>query len=347
LDKAQAAARSGPLVGMHLRSGFADWQWYSSTMQVATSASKKTMANGQWRAALRAAPLDYVSHWRTFESMLHDCTETGTMPPFTPRPCFNWRSPYHRSPSVHDAEGCALGRLATISQRGLPLPAGLEPAAPPSRSSDHQLRTCLKTGSGTCLRSLATPGNGTLTASVECAHRFAVSLAKPPTAGAAGSPLPHTSSGGDGSAWGLFVLGDAPGYMSLIHALPDLRGRVVHTNDAGGVAHTTFTGSCPRNSASCEAKGTVDPQGGWTRAMIDFYVGGLTDAFVSTLFSSFVGALLRRSLVCCKERMHYGAMYSQQHSHRDKPMRHVDFLRALMQTEEQGTEVDAWQQRAH
>ena len=76
--------------------------------------------------------------------------------------------------------------------------------------------------------------------------------------------------------------------------------------------------------------------------MIDYYVGGLTDAFVSSLFSSFVGAVLRRSLRCCKERFHFGAMYSQQRSHRDKPMRNVDFLRALMQTSEVKVSEAEW-----
>lgn len=68
--------------------------------------------------------------------------------------------------------------------------------------------------------------------------------------------------------------------------------------------------------------------------MIDYYIGGLADSFVSALFSSFVAAVLRRSLVCCTERRHYGAMYSQAHSHRDKPMRNQGFLRAMMQTDE-------------
>ena len=76
--------------------------------------------------------------------------------------------------------------------------------------------------------------------------------------------------------------------------------------------------------------------------MIDYYIGGLTDGFVSSLFSSFVGAVLRRSLLCCGRRMHFGAMYSQQYSHRDKPMRNVGFLRALMQTSEVATEEAEW-----
>jgi hypothetical protein len=88
--------------------------------------------------------------------------------------------------------------------------------------------------------------------------------------------------------------------------------------------------------------GTHNPHGGWTRAMIDYYIGGLTDAFVTVLFSSFPGAFLRRSLLCCRHRAHFGAMYSQEYSHRDKPMRNLDFLRAMMQTHEVGTAQAEW-----
>ena len=203
------------------------------------------------------------------------------------------------------------------------------------------------------------PSNGTLAAVVECTHRFARALSTPrPTPAPRGGGMAATVAatlgglamdGGladgarDAEEWGIFAMGDAPGFVSLVHSLPTLAGRVVHTNDAGGVAHTTFTASCPQNSDACITRGTVDPQGGWTRAMIDYYVGGLTDAFVSSLFSSFVGAVLRRSMICCKERYHWGAMYSQQRSHRDKPMRDVGFLRAMMQDREQKVAVADWQ----
>lgn len=76
--------------------------------------------------------------------------------------------------------------------------------------------------------------------------------------------------------------------------------------------------------------------------MIDYYIGGLTNSFVSALFSSFVGAVLRRSLICCVGRMHFGAMYSQQRSHRDRPMRDVAFLRAMMQAHEINVTEQAW-----
>ena len=186
--------------------------------------------------------------------------------------------------------------------------------------------------------SLDYPGNGTLSAAVECAHRFARGLAL----GRVQDSMDAPSARATASKWAFFVMGDAPGFGSLVYSHPSLSGRVINTNDNGAVAHTTFTGSCPPNSATCLPKGTVDPNGGWTRAMIDFYTGGLADGFVSSLFSSFVGAVLRRTLICCSERMHFGAMYSQQRSHRDKPMRDVGFLRAMMQTSETSTAVREW-----
>ena len=143
--------------------------------------------------------------------------------------------------------------------------------------------------------------------------------------------------------WGLLVMGDAPGFMSLVARHPSLAGRVVHTNDAGVTGHTSFSASCAeKGHTSCTTEGTVDPGGGWTRSMIDLYLGGLADGFVSVLFSSFVGAVTGRSLTCCSERHHYGAMYTQQHSHRDRPMRNVQFLQALMQSVELQTEVAHW-----
>ena len=58
---------------------------------------------------------------------------------------------------------------------------------------------------------------------------------------------------------------------------------------------------------------------------------------MSALFSSFVGAVTGRSLLCCEERMHFGAMYSQKFSHRDIPMNNEQVLQVLMQT----AEIDA------
>ena len=313
LRRLHAASGGGPIVGLHMRTGFADWQWYSASRAV-DAARNKRVAGREWVAAAAASPLPYAQHWRTFESMLLDCTDP-TLRPGTP--CFNWRTPRSRaSPTVNIARAVCASHLN----------------APPLRM----------------------PGNGTLSAAVECVHRFALQLAMLPLSNRAdrwraGAQAPRATAAAEASAasdraraWGVLVLGDAPGYISLVRSLPALDGRAVETNDAGEVAHTTFTGSCPPDSSLCVQAGTHNPHGGWTRAMVDYYLGGLTDGFVSSLFSSFVGAVLRRSLICCRERMHFGAMYSQQHSHRDKPMRNVDFLRALMQKHEVNVEDFHW-----
>ena len=58
--------------------------------------------------------------------------------------------------------------------------------------------------------------------------------------------------------------------------------------------------------------------------------------------SSPQATIAARSLRITKTH-HFGAMYSQQRSHRDRPMLVVPFLRAMMQTEEPGAEdVDSW-----
>ena len=116
LAKLWAAVGRGPLVGVHLRSGFADWQWYSSTRRPAAAATgRKDQANTPWAAALAAPPMAYAQHWHVFEAMLHDCTEPvgpGGRPDGAP--CFNWRTPrFGRSPSVHAANVvCATATIA-------------------------------------------------------------------------------------------------------------------------------------------------------------------------------------------------------------------------------------------
>ena len=42
------------------------------------------------------------------------------------------------------------------------------------------------------------------------------------------------------------------------------------------------------------------------RSVVDFYLAGLADDFVSAAFSSFPGAALSRSLLCCRARVHLG-----------------------------------------
>lgn len=306
-------AGAPPFVALHMRTGFADWQFYSyggrgrggtgrgrGAAERAGAPDGENAPNPYWSraaSAARASPKPYADHFASFEKFLRDCTELSDAERSVATPCFNWKRPFQgASPRADAARLCG-------------------------------------SGGG---RETRTPSNGTLAAVLRCAGSFAQRLES--------SEKGAGSSRGAGPRVGLLVLGDAPALGSLASSLPAFAGRVVHTNDAGAIAHTTFTGSCSEGGG-CLRRVTHDPRGGWTRAMVDFYLGGLADGFVSALFSSFVGAVLRRSLTCCgPHRMHFGAMYSQQYSHRDKPMRNVELLHALMQTVEPRAGEAEWGQ---
>ena len=99
---------------------------------------------------------------------------------------------------------------------------------------------------------------------------------------------------------GLLVLGDAPAIVAFARMHPDLAGRTVTVEAASGGAlgHTQFASACApssRDSAGGHghgsghgsainghaadastrcAHGIADPNGVWTRTMVDFYVGG-------------------------------------------------------------------------
>eukprot|EP00966_Prymnesium_polylepis_P057848 1339867-Prymnesium_polylepis.1 len=121
--------------------------------------------------------------------MLHDCKEAKWTPG---TPCFNWRRP-------------------TPGQ---------------SPTADTAYRLCGPPGRGL---SLPTPSNGTLAAAVVCAARYGDDLLqaqaaerRPKLQQAGAAPRPKAAAA---SGWGLFVLGDAPGFASLVEALPGLEAR--------------------------------------------------------------------------------------------------------------------------
>ena len=68
------------------------------------------------------------------------------------------------------------------------------------------------------------PSNGTLAAVFTCAGRMGDSL----------RARQGRARGKVGAAsWGLLVMGDSPGFISLARGLPQLQGRVVDTADGG------------------------------------------------------------------------------------------------------------------
>ena len=169
------------------------------------------------------------------------------------------------------------------------------------------------------------PANGTLAAIVVCAMRMHARNAQPPGTAAKPAALAAPS--------GLLVLGDAPGVTSLLRQHPDLT--VVDTASSGALAHTQFDLACDHSETFAQCtKGIADPYGGWSRTMVDFYLGGLVDSFVSALDTTFIdGAVLLRSMSCCSirsgSRLHFSAA-SNAATNRDRPMDHVAFLTALM-----------------
>ena len=109
---------------------------------------------------------------------------------------------------------------------------------------------------------------------------------------------PHASwSSPQQHKWGLLVLSDSPAFPSLATHLPALRGRVVSTSGAGQLGHSSFSRSCSASTGCSKGK---DPNGAWTRSLVDFYLAGVADGFVKGLFTSFLFSTMRRNLMCCQ-----------------------------------------------
>jgi hypothetical protein len=192
------------VAGVHLRTGYADWQYYNRDSDFAGSApAAEAGASGARDGGTSGAgPGGWRAHWEALDGYLHDCSageQSG--------PCFNWEVPHwHRPPTTPDATQC---QLRGTSPRFLLS----RPDAP----------------------------DGALAALLSCAARLAESAASlhaPPSAraffnGTAGQP--H---------WGLLVLSDSPAFPSLARALPALSGRVVTTAGAGQLGHSSFSRSC-------------------------------------------------------------------------------------------------------
>ena len=83
--------------------------------------------------------------------------------------------------------------------------------------------------------------------------------------------------------------------------LPQLGGRVVTTEAAGALGNTIFSTACSggaraaaaadarrgsSTSAAASCASGKDPQGAWTRSVVDMYLGGLASGFINVLFSS-------------------------------------------------------------
>ena len=111
------------------------------------------------------------------------------------RPCFNWKSPAGRMAQLADGLTCGARRRRAGAGGG---------------DGD---------GGGFVTRA---PSNGTLAAVFTCAGRMGGSLR-----------ARQGRARGKVRGWGLLVMGDSPGFISLARGLPQLQGRVVDTADGG------------------------------------------------------------------------------------------------------------------
>ena len=302
---------TGAVVGIHVRTGLADWQ----SLAPKTPPGARAWRQAVWEAAQH--PLPFEERWKRFEAMLSDCSTWNSILPDRPQrgrdddgdelarvrgghaspACFDW--PRHLPPTLSDGLRCATESGATSSARRRPLRAALRQQGAPADRIERDVR-------------FNAPSNGTLAAVFACAMSFAT------------HPKPVSAK------WRLLVLGDSPALIRLASAHPQLRdAHVVHTAAAGSLGHTAFgTVADASGHASSPA---ADPRAAWTRSMVDLYLAGVCDGFVSALFSSFPAAALSRSLLCCgHKRRHFNALSSTRGSNRDHPMVNSTFLAALL-----------------
>ena len=290
--------RHRPLVGLHLRSGFADWQALSTWPE--------------WIAAKHLPPLPFASHWQRLDAFLQDCSEPDRAPG---APCFLWSRPHKgQAPTMNDSLAC---RFAPGQQ---PPSETARRAAPPGHRRPFLLQ--------------GAPSDGTLSAAAQCVGRLATSLAD---ADAAPADEPSTAPAAayapsSAASWGVLVLGDTPSLAPLLRMLPQFEGRVLEAEGAGQLGHTAFAASVRQQAELRRGAPADDPGGAWTRSVVDLLLGSLTDGVFSVLFSSFVDeAVLRRSLTAAARHTHWGAMYDRGSTHRDLPMRDPSVLAMLMQ----------------
>lgn len=325
-DRTQASIA---VVGIHLRTGLADWQ---------ALATKNAAAAKAWQRATMAAvqrPLPFAKRWRRLESMLADCSgvpsegvghvhESGevraTANELLARvrsgiphaACFEWDG--GAGPTLEDGLRCAstaVAKSASVRSVGHRVIYRNTSRYRGKRSGDW--RSGERTNASL---NFDAPSHGPLSALFACAQQFARSL----------SLQAHVGG------WRLLILGDSPALIALASDHPQLGpSRIVHTAGTGALGHTAFGSASDVHADGADAT-LGDPRGAWTRSMADLYLAGVCDGFVSALFSSFPGAALLRSLLCCAggRRRHFGASSSTIGSNRDHPMTNESFLTALL-----------------
>jgi len=296
------------IVGVHLRTGYADWAYRNDDSYFGKEATSRAKMPTQ---------LPLLEHWRRMDDYFRDCKRGQS------GPCFNWEAPRKgHAPRHADAMECG-GRLV----RREPAYALGAPRGFLSSLLLCAVRTAQSLSSKKTMAAVG-DGDGRRVGAAAAGHRGA-------TGGVSVSGGVSGGGGdvsGGGVSWGLLVLSDAPALPSLATHLPSLAGRVVSTAGAGQLGHSSFDRSCS-SKAGCSLG--ADPGGAWTRSLVDFYLAGAADGFVKGLFTSFLFSTMRRNLLCCRPGafVQWMAWYNLSRSHRDLPMKDRDFMATLAMTQ--------------
>ena len=222
------------LVGVHLRTGYADWAFRNDDTFFPSKGSKNAVA---------APPTKWTlsEHWQMLDRYFNDC-QSGQL-----GPCFNWVAPRKGVPPTRDdALRCGLESQKWRNRAG---------------------------GPGQLWTDLEGAPQGFLASMLLCAARL-------------GQAMALSSQHQDGAAkrWGILVLSDSPAFPSLATRLPALRDRAVHTagTGAGQLGHSSFSRSCSMKTGCAKGR---DPGGTWTRSLVDFYLAGVANGFVTVSYT--------------------------------------------------------------
>ena len=275
------------LVGVHLRSGFADWQFRNAEASFRPSEPERQFGARREKSPRKRAEarglgvvesedvprgrekspstLSPARHWRLYDAYLQ--ATSSKLPRSYSRTLTHtvfW--PVTRTPLYMTDPHSVLAPHPQDCASGVDGPCF-------NWESPHLHRAPSGADARSCVvsrdqrpKTLDAP-DGVLGGLLGCAANLAEGLAAMPPAHAE-----HASKSSGGGRWGLVVLSDSPAFPSLAASLPALRGKIVTTDGAGRLGHSSFTKSCSREARGCEYG--ADPAGAWTRSVVDFYVAG-------------------------------------------------------------------------
>jgi hypothetical protein len=259
MDAARAAG--GAVVGIHLRSLYADFvadmPWIRETLAAAATAAASKQASDDVAG---------VSGWTQLDCMYPDCEPA--MEAANIADAVAARPPIYLRPPVDQALSC--GGVART-------PLCHYWSAESKVVIDSGGMACGTPGDSAAGLALGEDRRGAVSAAVRCAFAEAEARSTEP------------------SALLLYVAGDLPALHALIAAHPQLRN--VSLFAEGAVGHASSNSLCSGGGAGARTcVSGADPSGAWSRTMVDMYMLGACDALVRLGISTFVTGFVNARL---------------------------------------------------